>query len=181
MVRQQEQEREERAWDLVIYGATGDAGKAIAFYVANNCDGGDNASTTSASTTSASTATNKKPHYRIAIAGRSEQKLNSIRSEIIVNRLRPSTGDIGVIVANATAYASNTDPTTPSAAMDAMAKSTKLVISAVGPYTTLGESTVRACIKHGTHYVDITGALCYERKACCCSLIHSIDQSTVHH
>ena len=161
MVRQQEQEREERAWDLVIYGATGDAGKAIAFYVANNCDGGYNASTTSASTTR--TATNKKTHYRIAIAGRSEQKLNSIRSEIIVNRLRPSSGDIGVIVADATANASNTDPTTPSAAMDAMAKSTKLVISAVGPYTTLGESTVRACIKHGTHYVDITGTLCYER------------------
>ena len=161
MVRQQEQEREERAWDLVIYGATGDAGKAIAFYVANNCDGGDNASTASASTTS--TATNKKPHYRIAIAGRSEQKLNSIRSEIIVNRLRPSSGDIGVIVANATAKASTADPMTPSAAMDAMAKSTKLVISAVGPYTTLGESTVRACIKHGTHYVDITGTLCYER------------------
>ena len=158
MVRQQEQEREERAWDLVIYGATGDAGKAIAFYVANNCDGGYNASTTSAST-----ATNKKTHYRIAIAGRSEQKLNSIRSEIIVNRLRPSSGDIGVIVANATAKASTADPMTPSAAMDAMAKSTKLVISAVGPYTTLGESTVRACIKHGTHYVDITGTLCYER------------------
>ena len=38
-----------------------------------------------------------------------------------------------------------------------MAKATKLVVTAVGPYTTLGEGIVKACIDCHTHYVDITG------------------------
>merc|ERR1740139_1618148 len=51
-----------REWDLVIYGATGDAGTAIAFYLANNCS------------------------LRWAIAGRTERDLLRLRSRIIVGR-----------------------------------------------------------------------------------------------
>jgi short subunit dehydrogenase-like uncharacterized protein len=38
-----------------------------------------------------------------------------------------------------------------------MAKSTRVLVSAVGPYFVLGETVYAACVEHGTNYVDITG------------------------
>lgn len=35
--------------------------------------------------------------------------------------------------------------------------STRVVISTVGPFTRYGTPLVEACVKHKTHYVDITG------------------------
>ena len=126
-----------REWDLVIYGATGDAGSAIAMYVANNFD-----------TYEKKNKKNDSSRFRWAIAGRNERKLLQLRSRIIVGRLKPSSNDeIGIIIADS----SSIDD------MSNMAKSTRLVISAVGPYTTLGESIYSACAMNGTHYVDITG------------------------
>jgi len=126
----------DREWDLVIYGATGDAGSAIAMYVANNFD------------TYEKKKKNDSSRFRWAIAGRNERKLLQLRSRIIVGRLKPSSNDeIGIIIADS----SSIDD------MSNMAKSTRLVISAVGPYTTLGESIYSACAMNGTHYVDITG------------------------
>ena len=84
---------------------------------------------------------------RWAIAGRSKRKLNELRSRLILGRPKPPTTEIGVIVAS----------TSDKEAMNLMARSTRLVLSAVGPYTTLGESTVKACIENGTHYADVTG------------------------
>jgi len=128
----------QRQWDLVVYGATGDAGTATALYVANNIhtlkknstkDGSDNAS------------------FRWAIAGRSEDKLNRLKSRIIVSRLKPSPDEIGVITADVASLEETSK----------LASSTRVLISAVGPYTLLGESIYAACVNHGTHYVDITG------------------------
>lgn len=86
--------------------------------------------------------------FRWAIAGRSEAKLNRLRSRIIVGRTTPSTNDeIGVLTADA---ASSED-------MNAIAKSTRVIVSAVGPYKLLGESIYAACVEQGTNYVDITG------------------------
>jgi short subunit dehydrogenase-like uncharacterized protein len=126
----------DREWDLVIYGATGDAGSAIAMYVANNFD------------TYKKKKKNDSSRFRWAIAGRNERKLNQLRSRIIVGRSKPSSNDeIGIIISDS----SSIDD------MSNMAKSTRLVISAVGPYTTLGESIYSACVMNGTHYADITG------------------------
>jgi len=115
-----------REWDLVIYGATGDAGTAIAFYLANNCS------------------------LRWAIAGRTERDLLRLRSRIIVGRDKPSVEPIGVIVADSSEGEHGES-------VESMARSARMVLSAVGPYTTLGEGTVAACVRQGTLYADITG------------------------
>ena len=49
--------------------------------------------------------------------------------------------------------ADSTDP----ASVRAMADSTKVVISTVGPYINYGEPLVAACAAAGTDYVDLTG------------------------
>mmetsp|Transcript_47868 Transcript_47868/g.53585 ORF Transcript_47868/g.53585 Transcript_47868/m.53585 type:complete len:490 (+) Transcript_47868:195-1664(+) len=126
-----------RDWDLVIYGATGDAGTAVAIYVANNLYNNNNDDDDD---------TNRR--FRWAIAGRSERKLNQLRSRIIVGRLKSSaTDEFGIITADSSSIDN----------MNNMAKSTRILVSAVGPYTTLGENIYSACVKNGTHYTDITG------------------------
>lgn len=74
-----------------------------------------------------------------AIAGRSESKLAAVAD---------STGaDVEQIVADAA------DPD----AMAALADSTRLVISTVGPYALYGSTLVEAVAAAGTDYVDLTG------------------------
>lgn len=43
------------------------------------------------------------------------------------------------------------------AAMDALARNTSVVLSTAGPFDLYGSALVAACVRHGTHYVDITG------------------------
>jgi short subunit dehydrogenase-like uncharacterized protein len=126
-----------REWDLVVYGATGDAGTAIAIYIANHID-----------SYKKSNVDDDDDRFRWAIAGRSEHKLNRLRSRIIVSRITPSANDeIGVLTADVASFEDTSE----------LAKSTRVLISAVGPYTLLGESVYAACAEHGTNYVDITG------------------------
>lgn len=76
---------------------------------------------------------------RWAIAGRSESKLDAIAE---------ATGaDVTRIVADAA------DP----AAMAALAESTRVVVSTVGPYALYGSELVAAAVAAGTHYCDLTG------------------------
>ncbi len=120
----------ERAWDLVVFGATGDAGMAIATYVANNVD------------SYKKVGSNK---FRWAIAGRSGDKLKKLRSRL--NASTTSDKDIGVLRSD---VAFGRD-------MSELANSTRVLVSAVGPYTILGERVYAACVEHGTNYVDVTG------------------------
>jgi short subunit dehydrogenase-like uncharacterized protein len=76
-----------------------------------------------------------------AIAGRSRGKLEAIRKEIGA----PDT--LPLVVADAS------DPDS----LLAMAKSTKSVITTVGPYQLYGEGLVAACAEAGTDYVDLCG------------------------
>ncbi len=76
---------------------------------------------------------------RWAIAGRSRDKLERVRERL--------GGDVPLIVADIS------DP----ASMRAMAESTRVVITTVGPYIHYGEPVVAACAAAGTHYVDLTG------------------------
>lgn len=76
---------------------------------------------------------------RWAIAGRSEAKLDEVAA---------ATGaDVARIVADAS------DPT----AMAALAESTVVVASTVGPYALYGSELVAAAAAAGTHYCDLTG------------------------
>ncbi len=75
-----------------------------------------------------------------AMAGRNAAKLAEVAAEV-------GASDVPTIIAD------SGDP----ASLAAMAASTTVVISTVGPYTTYGEPLVAACVEAGTDYVDLTG------------------------
>ena len=106
-------------FDVVIYGATGFTGRLVAEYLASEY-GKDIA---------------------WAMAGRSEDKLKSVRDEI------GAPSDTPLVVADAS------DP----ASLTAMAERTRAVITTVGPYQLYGEALVKACVETGTDYVDLSG------------------------
>jgi short subunit dehydrogenase-like uncharacterized protein len=108
-----------REYDIVLYGATGFVGRLTAEYLARA--GGD---------------------ARIALAGRSTERLLAIRE-----KLGSSAQDWPVLEADASS------PST----LDAMAAQTRVVITTVGPYTRYGLPLVAACAAAGTDYADLTG------------------------
>lgn len=48
--------------------------------------------------------------------------------------------------------------------LEQLAKSTKVIISTVGPYTRYGDALIDACAEHGTHYVDLCGEALFIRR-----------------
>ncbi|MFG1790081.1 saccharopine dehydrogenase family protein [Nocardia sp. NPDC049149] len=117
-----------REFDLVLFGATGFVGKLTAQYLIG-----------------AAPAT-----ARIALAGRSLDKLTAVRDE-----LGPAAAGWGLVVAD-----SSDQP-----ALDALAAQTKVVVTTVGPYLRYGMPLVAACAKAGTHYADLTGEPLFIRDA----------------
>jgi short subunit dehydrogenase-like uncharacterized protein len=75
-----------------------------------------------------------------ALAGRSADKLEAVRKA-------SGAHQAGIVVAEAH----------DAKAMDALARSAKVVLSTAGPFALYGSELVAACVRHGTHYVDITG------------------------
>lgn len=75
-----------------------------------------------------------------ALAGRSQDKLEAVRKA-------SGAQQAGIVVAEAH----------DAAAMDALARNAKVVLSTAGPFALYGSELVAACVRHGTHYVDITG------------------------
>lgn len=117
--------QEQRQFDIVLYGATGFAGRLTAEYLARA--GGD---------------------ARIALAGRSQDKLLAVRDS-----LGPNAADWPLISADAS------QPST----LNAMAAQTRVVITTVGPYTRYGLPLVAACAAAGTDYADLTGETMFIR------------------
>ena len=76
-----------------------------------------------------------------AIAGRSQSKLQSLKQKL---NLGPN---VDVLVADAADQKS----------LDAMAESTKVVLSTTGPFALSGTPLVDACVRSSTNYCDITG------------------------
>lgn len=112
-----------RKYDVVLFGATGFTGRLTAEYLARN--GGDT--------------------LRWALAGRSRDKLEQLRADLI--KLNAGCSDVDLLQADVD------DP----ASLDALAKSARVVITTVGPYIVHGEPLVAACAAAGTDYVDLTG------------------------
>jgi len=84
-------------------------------------------------------------HCRWALAGRNQAKLEAVRAELVtldsaLAQLPLLTADVG-------------DPDS----LAAVAASTRVVISTVGPYLQYGEPLVAACAEAGTDYLDLTG------------------------
>jgi short subunit dehydrogenase-like uncharacterized protein len=75
-----------------------------------------------------------------ALAGRSADKLAAVKKAC-------GAKHAGIVVAEAH----------DAAAMDALARSATVVLSTAGPFDLYGSELVAACVRHGTHYVDITG------------------------
>ncbi|WP_107659607.1 saccharopine dehydrogenase family protein [Nocardia suismassiliense] len=117
-----------REFDIVLFGATGFVGKLTAEYL----------------------LTAAPESARIALAGRSLDKLTKVRTE-----LGPVAADWGLVVADST----------DEAALAALAARTKVVVTTVGPYLRYGLPLVAACAKAGTHYADLTGEPLFIRDA----------------
>jgi short subunit dehydrogenase-like uncharacterized protein len=117
----------QREFDIVLYGATGFAGKLTAEYLANA--GGD---------------------ARIALAGRSPDKLLALRETL---------GDAAQSWPLITADASQ--PST----LNEMAARSQVVVTTVGPYAKYGLPLVAACAAAGTDYADLTGETNFIRES----------------
>jgi short subunit dehydrogenase-like uncharacterized protein len=117
----------QREFDIVLYGATGFVGKLTAEYLARA--GGD---------------------ARIALAGRSQDKLLAVR-----DTLGESAQSWPLIAADAS------QPST----LNALAAQTQVVVTTVGPYLKYGLPLVAACAAAGTDYADLTGEPMFIRES----------------
>ena len=88
--------------------------------------------------------------FKWAIAGRSESKLKTLAAELQSqnsNRAQPSIEVAQLEKAD----------------LLRLAKTTKVLITTVGPYHKYGSAVVEACAETGTHYLDVTGEVPWVR------------------
>jgi short subunit dehydrogenase-like uncharacterized protein len=76
---------------------------------------------------------------RWAIAGRNRQKLEAVREEVGVT--------VDILIADSQDQQ----------AIDSIVAQTRVLLSTAGPFALYGNTLVDACVRHKTHYVDITG------------------------
>ena len=88
----------------------------------------------------------------LALGGRSETRLEELEATLTAGE--SAWEGIPTVVGDAT------DPDS----VRAVADSTRVVCTTVGPYTTLGTPLVRACIDAGTDYCDLTGEINWVRE-----------------
>ncbi|WP_445404990.1 saccharopine dehydrogenase family protein [Acinetobacter vivianii] len=110
-------------YDLVVFGATSFVGQILTRYLAEYFS-------------------TQQEQLRWAIAGRSQQKLQEVKS---------SLGTLGESLPILIADASN------QAELNALCAQTRVVVSTVGPYALYGEPLIQACVTNGTDYCDLTG------------------------
>ena len=113
-----------REHDVVLHGATGFVGRLTARHLAAHA--GDT---------------------RIALSGRSRDRLEALRDELGVDwpLLVTDAGDL--------------------ASVAALAGSTTMVATTVGPYAQYGLPLVEACAAAGTSYADLTGEVLFVRQS----------------
>lgn len=121
---------EDRKYDVILYGATGFVGRQTVAYFANQ-------------------VTEAKSPLRWALAGRSANKLEEVKTQV-----GAGAAEADIIVADAI----------DASALNELARNTKVVLSSAGPFAIFGSELVAACVRNGTHYVDITGETPWVRK-----------------
>ena len=111
---------------LIVYGASSFVGQILTRYLATtygvNCE------------------------LNWAIAGRSQSKLESVRSQILTPLDIDPTA-LPIILADAG----------DEEALNTLCSQTRAVVSTVGPYALYGETLVKLCAQTGTDYCDLTG------------------------
>lgn len=115
-----------REFDLVLFGATGFVGALTAAHLASTAP----------------------PQARIALAGRSMQRLEDVR-----RGLPDRTRGWPLLAADAT------DPD----GLRHLARRTTVLVSTVGPYARYGKEVARAAAEEGTDYADLTGEVLFVR------------------
>lgn len=115
----------DRELDIAVFGATGFVGKLTAEYLAAPAPDG----------------------VKVALAGRSEEKLARVKSELGV--------DWPTIVA---------DSSNPGQ-LKALAERCRVIATTVGPYRKYGLPLVEACADAGTDYIDLTGEPLFIRES----------------
>jgi len=125
--------RDERPFDVIVWGASGFTGRLVALWLSGS--------------------TGRKPvrdaaglgKLRWALAGRNESKLQQVKSEL---RL-----DSTMVEEPAILIADSDDQQS----LQRMTAQGRVVLTTVGPYAQHGEPLVASCIKTSTDYCDITG------------------------
>lgn len=120
-VNESKPSKENASFDFILFGATSFVGKIFCEYM---------------------TATYSNSDVNWAIAGRSQSKLDTLKSE-----LGATAKDLPVLVADSSDESS----------LQALCDKTKVVVSTVGPYALYGEPLVKICAETGTDYCDLTG------------------------
>lgn len=116
----------ERTFDIILFGATGFTGQLVAEVLA---------------------AKQAAETFRLAIAGRNLDKLETLRAQI-------GDPNIGIIQADTGDKSSLLD----------MVRQGHILINTAGPFNWYGHSVVQACVDAGTHYMDITGEPAFVHK-----------------
>jgi short subunit dehydrogenase-like uncharacterized protein len=119
-----------RDFDLILFGVTGYTGHLVAEALLEF----------------------PEPGLRWAIAGRNEEKLESVRSALAARF--PEAAQLSIVVADSL----NAQD------MGALVQRTRVVCTTVGPYTKYGDALVAACVEHGTDYCDLAGEVSWMRK-----------------
>jgi len=110
-----------KKFGIVVYGATGYTGRLVCEYLNNQYGvNGD---------------------VVWAMAGRSQDKLESVRDEMGIS------SDVPFIICDSSDYSS----------VVSMVELTTVVLTTVGPYQLYGSDVVKACAEAGTDYVDLCG------------------------
>lgn len=123
-----------REFDILIWGATGWAGVHLAEYFVTHYP------------------PSAQQTVRWGLVGRSLPKLEGLRQRLM--ELDSSCSTVELIIAD------NNDQSQ----VDAAVARTAVVASTAGPYGLVGEPVVRACVRLGTHYCDLTGESVWIRK-----------------
>lgn len=123
MNAQVQRDLRERAYDVVLMGATGFVGALTAEYLAAQAPAG----------------------CRWALAGRNLVKLDDLRERLTA--IDPACAGMPLLRTDASDIAE----------VRALAASTRVLATTVGPYTLYGADLVAACAEAGTDYVDLTG------------------------
>ncbi len=112
---------------MVLFGATSFVGRLCAEYLASAAPS----------------------EARIALAGRSSERLSSLRTS-----LGARAADWPLLVAD----------TNNRRSIEELAAATRVLLTTVGPYRRYGMPVVEACATAGTHYADLTGEMLFMRE-----------------
>ncbi|KAI7855145.1 saccharopine dehydrogenase [Circinella umbellata] len=119
-------------YDITVFGATGLTGSHIVEHVIE---------------LSASQPEMYFHGFHWAIAGRNEQQMQQLIQKYMTKYPSATIPEPDILVANVMRRDT----------LNAMAKQSKVVINAVGPFRFMGEYVVRSCVENNCDYVDVTG------------------------